>query len=177
MTGKTIARYELATRQEIADMGGRLPFPKEFKEKISKFKRCWLGGTRFELRYLQIDHLVSFSISGDVEDMEPSHFMLLCGSCNRSKSWSCERCPNWKKEQNAETCKSCYWATPESHDHVATIRMRRLDVTWQGNVEVESYDSMVRSAESIGQNLPDYINEALRRQSNGLDNPQTDAIN
>ena len=87
---------------------------------------------RLKMRYLQVDHRVPFPISGDINDKEPSNFMLLCGSCNRSKSWSCEHCPNWKNK-DADVCKTCYWANPESHTHVATVNTRRLDVTWQGD--------------------------------------------
>lgn len=158
--GRTIASYSFSTNEELVRLGGRVPFPHGFKEKISKIERCWLCGTRLKMRYLQVDHRVPFSISGDVNDMEPSHFMLLCGSCNRSKSWSCEHCPNWK-DKDADVCKTCYWANPESHAHVATVNTRRLDVTWQGD-EVPHYDRIVQGAKKAKQNVPDYIKGRLR---------------
>ena len=159
--GKTIAIYVFSTKEEIVRLGGRIPFPKGFKERISKSERCWLCGTYFKMRYLQVDHRVPFPISGDAGDMDPSHFMLLCGSCNRSKSWSCEHCPNWKCGKDEETCKTCYWANPESHTHAATINIRRLDVTWQGD-EVPYYDKIVNDAKEVDQNVPDYIKGKLR---------------
>ena len=163
-SGKTIAKYEFTTREQIVKLGGRLPFPKGFKGMVSLSDQCHTCGTRLGTRYLQIDHRVPFSISGDMSDMEPSHFMLLCSSCNRSKSWSCEHCPNWKEAKDAETCKSCYWASPESYTHVAMVDTRRLDVTWQGN-EVSEYDSLVKLAMDARQDVQEYVKGALRKQS------------
>ena len=159
--GKTIASYSFTSKEKIIRLGGRMNFPSGFKNKVSKIERCWLCGTRLKMAYLQIDHRVPFPISGDVEDMNPSNFMLLCGSCNRSKSWSCEHCDNWKCSKVENVCKECYWANPESHTHVATKNIRRLDVTWQDN-EVPHYDRIVKSAKKAKQNVPDYIKDKLR---------------
>lgn len=59
-------------------------------------------------------------------------YMLLCASANRAKSWSCEHCENWKL-RDANICKSCYWAYPESYTHVAMQEIRRLDIMRHSN--------------------------------------------
>ena len=43
-------------------------------------------------RVLQIDHRVPYEVGGDdkSETLNPDDFMLLSGSANRAKSWSCE---------------------------------------------------------------------------------------
>ena len=120
-----------------------------------------LCGAYLDMTYLQADHKVPFSVVGDTSDMEPSNFMLLCRSCNRTKSWSCEHCPNGKETKDADVCKTYYWASPESYTHIATINIRRLDVTWQGD-EVPHYDRIVQSAKKAKQNVPDYIKGRLR---------------
>lgn len=159
--GKTMARYELTTMEEIIRLGGRLPFPKGFAELVSASSRCALCAVELDRRYLQIDHRVPFPVSGDDAAMEPADFMLLCGSCNRSKSWSCEHCPNWK-DRNPDTCRTCYWACPIKYGHVATMDIRRLDMTWQGGGEVRDYEALVRAAEKAGLVLPKYVKQALK---------------
>lgn len=162
--GKTVAKYEFATRDEIIRLGGRPTFPRGFKDKVSSTGKCALCSISLDKRYLQIDHRVPFTISGDTADMEPVNFMLLCGSCNRSKSWSCEHCTNWKKDKNPDTCRTCYWAYPTSYEHVAMMNIRRLDMTWQDD-EVPDYESLVHEAEKAGLDLPKYIKQALSGDS------------
>ncbi|AUI68090.1 hypothetical protein AL038_18250 [Beggiatoa leptomitoformis] len=59
----------------------------------------------FEARYLQVDHRVPYEVSGNIVDKQDiEHFMPLCGSCNRAKSWSCEHCDNWKTEKSPSLC-------------------------------------------------------------------------
>jgi hypothetical protein len=55
-------------------------------------------------RLLQIDHRIPYEVGGDGDESElnPEEFMLLSGSANRAKSWSCEHCENWNtlKDKN-----------------------------------------------------------------------------
>lgn len=159
--GKTIARYELATDAELVKMGGRIPFPNGFKEKVSDKPVCAICMARLHMRYLQIDHRVPYQVTGDLLDRDPANFMLLCGSCNRAKSWSCEHCANWN-ERNSDVCGRCYWASPANYEHVALVNIRRVDVVWQGG-EVESYDVVKDMASKAGVPLPEYVKSVLRQ--------------
>ena len=121
---------------------GRRAFPKSIKRELVERDgdRCALGGSRFEPRMLQIDHRVPFEIAGDPGDKWVEAMMLVCGSCNRAKSWSCENCSNWISKVLA-TCQSCLWASPVAYTHIAGEPKRRLDVVWEG-AEVQEYDQL-----------------------------------
>lgn len=79
---------------------------------------------------LQVDHRVPYEIAGEPRQVNPDEFMLLCGSANRAKSWSCEHCDNWRQLKRRDVCASCYWAFPEDYQHVAMNPRRRLDLLW-----------------------------------------------
>ena len=86
--------------------------------------------------------------------------MLLCASCNRAKSWSCEHCRNWKEFKSIDTCKSCYWASPEKYRHIALIEIRRADVTWQGP-EVAQFEKLLKASEKAGRTIQEGIKKAI----------------
>ena len=48
-------------------------------------------------RYLQIDHRIPYEVAGEEigDERNPEKFMLLSGSAQRQKSWSCEHCQNY----------------------------------------------------------------------------------
>jgi hypothetical protein len=118
--------------------------------------------TPFESRYLQIDHRIPYLVAGDAENEEPnpSDYMLLCASCNRAKSWSCEHCANGVEYKNPDLCKNCFWADPLNYTHVALRPIRRLDVVWAED-EVQHYERLKADAELLGQPLPDYVKAML----------------
>ena len=72
---------------------------KELKEELVVLhgSRCAIYLESFPERELQIDHRIPFEVQGDVPGAEPklNDYMLLCGSANRAKSWSCQHCVNW----------------------------------------------------------------------------------
>lgn len=158
--GKTIAAYQIATPEEIVRKGGRLPFPKDFKSLISTRSQCTICGIVLSDRYMQIDHKVPFHVLGDVVDREPSNFMLLCGSCNRTKSWSCEHCENWGKK-DAAVCRTCYWGSPGEYTHIATSDLRRVDITWSGD-ETATYELLLQSAKNKQVDVRDHIKAILK---------------
>ena len=88
--------------------------------------------------------------------------MLLCGSCNRAKSWSCEHCKNWTEDHEASLCKTCYWASPTKYLHIALRLIRRLDITWTEH-EVPEYDQLLSMSKHAARELPDFVKEVLRR--------------
>lgn len=146
--GRPMAVYSIDEEAAVGvDRYGRRAFPKALKTALAEKQgtRCGLCGGNFPARALQIDHRVPYEIAGDEPgEAATDDFMLVCGSCNRAKSWSCEHCPNWTA-RDPDTCLSCMWSGLESSKHVATLPMRRLNLTWEGD-DVRDYDRLVKQA-------------------------------
>jgi hypothetical protein len=92
---------------------------------------------------------------------ELQDYMLLCSECNRAKSWACEHCENWQTHKQAETCATCYWAQPQSYQHIAMQLARRLDLTWRGD-KVGVYEHFRRLAEADQESLQHYLKRLLK---------------
>jgi hypothetical protein len=144
-TGKTIRRYTLV-EEFTTGRAGRVGIPKKFREKLNKEfgNKCGICDGLFEDRELQADHRVPFLIGGDKSELRLEDYMPLCASDNRSKSWSCEHCPNLDARDES-ICGTCFWAFPLSHTHVATREERRLSITFQGP-EIKTYESLKAQA-------------------------------
>ena len=164
--GRSIGAYRFADPSQVrADrIGGRRAFSREFKNRLlqASDSKCYVCSQIYEGRYLQIDHRVPYEVSGEPASGERvvEEYMLLCGSCNRAKSWSCEHCPNWLEEKSADICNDCYWGRPESYRHIALRVIRRLDVIWAED-EVEHDERLRQRAEALGQPMPDYVKAVL----------------
>ena len=161
---KSIAAYkigELAALQTNR-VAGRILFSKDFKHTLYEAcaGRCQVCNDKFEERYLQVDHRVPYEVGGDLTDREPEHFMLLCGSCNRAKSWSCEHCDNWKTAKKPPVCMQCYWGSPENYNHIAMEQVRRLDLQWDGD-EIKYYDALKIIADHNKIELPEFIKQII----------------
>lgn len=107
-------------------------------------------------RYLQIDHRIPYEVVGDREQNQIDQkvpdfedFMLLDASNQRTKSWSCENCNNWKKDRIEAICRSCFWAFPENYTHIAGKQIRRVVIQWSGS-EVDEFDRLQAQAQSAG---------------------------
>jgi hypothetical protein len=166
--GKSIAAYRFADPAKIRAgvLSGRKVFSKEFKETLlaRSGSKCGVCVTEFEARYLQVDHRVPYEVGGEGQgESAPDEFQLICGSCNRAKSWSCEHCTNWTQDRKVKLCQTCYWASPDTYKHVALLPIRRLDVTWTGD-ETHEYDQLLKLARRAGQALPDFVRAALRQR-------------
>jgi len=166
-SGRKIAAYRFGDLSKIREgrIGGRKAWPKQFKARLvsANGERCVGCFTAFEERYLQIDHRVPYEVGGDPEgNLDLTDYMLLCGSCNRAKSWSCEHCRNWQTDHLLEVCRTCYWANPEDYKHVALRLIRRLDITWTED-DVADYDRLVRLSKHAEKDLPDFVRECLRQ--------------
>ncbi|MCL4509824.1 MAG: HNH endonuclease [Bacteroidetes bacterium] len=167
--GRSIAAYRFGDFSKIQKnkLSGRAVFSKEFKEELFKMQsgRCAICNGTFETRYLQIDHRVPYEVAGDKASTkkETSEFMLLCASCNRAKSWSCEHCINWEQEKDKDICSKCYWGNPENYLHIALRTVRRLDILWEEN-EIKSYDRLRTLAEQEKTPLPDFVKKTLEKQ-------------
>lgn len=161
--GRTIRAYRFGDLAQIRVRLGRKTFSKAFKKTMldQNGKQCAICVATFEERELQIDHRVPYEIAEKIED-HPADYMLLCGSCNRTKSWSCEHCENWQQIKNPEICLRCYWANPIEYDHIALRPIRRLDLTWS-NAEVPLYEQLKQEARKLNISLQAYIKNILER--------------
>lgn len=146
-TGRMIGAYRFADPSKIKGgrIDGRRAFSKAFKEALVERygSRDCISGERLEPRYLQIDHRVPYAVAGDEANGENNveEFMLLDGSNQRAKSWSCENCKNALEQLDEKTCRSCYWAFPENYMHVAMQPIRRADIIWLGD-ETAAFDRL-----------------------------------
>jgi hypothetical protein len=164
--GKSIAAYrfgDLATLN-LSRIKGRTIVPKAFKKElfVTSKGKCSVCNGEFEERYFQVDHRVPYQVAGDEDGTRNiEDFMLLCGSCNRAKSWSCEHCPNWKgKDSDPSLCKTCYWGNPQEYTHIALKEARRLDLHWSG-IEVKDYDSVRLDAKKNNIDLPELVKKIV----------------
>jgi hypothetical protein len=167
--GKTIAAYKFGNLNLIQKnrVEGRITFSKDFKKQLCEHCKghCFICTALFEDRYLQIDHRVPYQIGGDTDsERKISDFMLLCSSCNRAKSWSCEHCSNWNEDKDPKKCLSCYWGTPENYTHIACREMRRMDLQWSGE-EIKYYDAIKLIAENNNVELPEFVKEIIAEKT------------
>ena len=167
--GRSIGAYQFGdlTKIDQDKLGGRKIFPKKLKnELIEKYgERCTICMGRFKSRYLQIDHKIPYEVLGDKGelDWDMKDYMLLCSSCNRAKSWSCEHCVNWTKEKSSKICKKCYWGNPENYAHIALDEVRRMDIIWSKN-EVATFEKLKRIAKNEKTPIPDYVKILIEKQ-------------
>jgi hypothetical protein len=161
-----MASYSLDPDAATSAAVGRRAFSKALREALlaRDGSHCQLCGSRFPPQALQIDHRVPYEVGGDPEVEDPIDFMLVCGSCNRAKSWSCEHCQNWLREKVAGTCQACYWASPVTYEHIALELSRRLSLEWHGT-EINDYATLTEAARSRGVELSEYVKDVLRRAS------------
>jgi len=164
--GRKIAAYRFSdpTRKQFRRFSGRTGFSKKIKDQlIEKYGcQCFIYLEKMDAANLQIDHRVPYEVAGEADELKTDDFMLLCGSANRAKSWSCEHCENWKSIKDKNICLSCYWAYPEKYNHVAMRQIRRIDLVWQGE-EVAQYDKLKADAEKSGVEIPQFVKDVLAK--------------
>jgi hypothetical protein len=164
--GRKIGAYRFGDpkKARFSKLRGRTAFAKQLKAKLIELHgcRCAIYLEEFEERLLQIDHRIPFEVTGDDETKmdDPNSYMLLCGSANRAKSWSCEHCANWQEMKKPEICRRCYWAYPEDYDHIAMRQARRVDIMWSGE-EVSVYDRLKKRTMELQKDIPKYIKEII----------------
>lgn len=166
--GRNIAAYRFGdvTNIKSGRIGGRKSFPKKLKKTLidETDSKCAICSQFYGERYLQIDHRIPYEIAGETTEEQPNQpYMLLCGSCNRAKSWSCEHCPNQTEHNNLTLCKKCYWATPDNYEHIALQPIRRLDVVWNED-EIDDYQRLLQQAQNRNIPLPDFVKEILKKR-------------
>lgn len=164
--GRKIAAYRFGdyAAPKMRRFSGRTALSKRIKkELLAKYGcRCSIYLAELPEADLQIDHRVPFGIGGESAAMSVEDFMLLCRSANRTKSWSCEHCENWRNLKKREVCLSCYWANPENYTHVAMQQLRRVDLMWKG-AETAHYEQLKADAASAGMPIPEFVKEILTK--------------
>ncbi|AFY88200.1 HNH nuclease [Chroococcidiopsis thermalis] len=164
--GKKIAAYKFGdvSKARFSRFSGRTGLSKQLKDELIKRHgcKCFIYLEVVDKRELQIDHRIPFEIDGEPE-FSPEHFMLLCGSANRAKSWSCEHCENWSIIKDKSICLSCYWAYPESYTHIAMQQVRRIDIMWQEE-EIDIYENLKQQATELNKDIPEFIKEIIERE-------------
>nr|WP_295898887.1 hypothetical protein [uncultured Bdellovibrio sp.] len=160
--GRSIGAYRFADPNKISSnkIGGRQVFSKEFKIQLLTLhgEKCSLCQTSYEPRYLQIDHRVPYEVAGETSATEDNieAFMLVCGTCNRKKSWSCERCVNWSTDKAPNVCKKCYWANPGDYEHIANRAINRAEVVFE-EAETELFNLLKSDSARLGKSIGEYI--------------------
>jgi len=167
--GKSIAAYKLGDIAEFQAnrIRGRIRFSKKFKKTLYKacYGKCAVCNGKFAESYLQVDHKIPYEVGGNISSEQgPDYFMLLCNSCNRAKSWSCEHCDNQKTNKSPYVCLKCYWGNPTDYNHIALKEIRRLDLQWEWN-EVICYDTAKLIAKENGLELPDFVKQIIENIS------------
>lgn len=166
--GRKIGAYRFGDPQgaRFGRLKGRTAFSKELKKKLieTNGSRCAIYLEEFNDRDLQIDHRIPYEVAGDdPKNMDnPNSYMLLCGSANRAKSWSCEHCVNWLELKKVEICRKCYWAYPENYEHIAMRQIRRVDIIWSED-EVNVYEDLKKRTQKLQKNIPDFIKEIIKK--------------
>lgn len=161
--GRRVGHYYFGNPADIVNdrAGGRTTFSKAFRQTVidASDGACGVCRHSFDARYLQIDHRVPYAVAGDPDgERDPSDYMPICRECQRRKSWSCEHCRNFSV-RDIDTCRSCYWAYPDSYDHAAMEPERRIDLVWTGD-QVRVYDGLRAIADGEGVSMSELI---LRR--------------
>lgn len=146
---------------------GRMNFSAEFKQELvhEYGEKCTICNHEFSSEYLQIDHRVPYKVGGDTrEKRDVDDYMLVCKSCNRTKSWQCEHCENGTEIKDETICEDCYWCRPESYFHVAMREERRVDLVWRDE-EMDTFERIQKKAEKEGVSVQRYIKDLLEEQA------------
>ncbi|MCL4502236.1 MAG: HNH endonuclease [Deltaproteobacteria bacterium] len=165
--GRKIGAYRFGEpqRARFGRLKGRTAFSKELKKNLIEINgsRCEIHLEIFNERDLQIDHRIPYEVAGDDPGNmnDPNSYMLLCGSANRAKSWSCEHCVNWLELKKVEICQKCYWAYPENYEHIAMRQIRRVDIIWSED-EVNIYEKLKKRTQELQKDIPEFIKDIIK---------------
>ncbi|HXH55130.1 MAG TPA: HNH endonuclease [Gammaproteobacteria bacterium] len=164
--GRLIAKYTFGdfAKKKLSKMSGRTNLSKKIKnELVKKYgSKDFIYGELIDETGLQVDHRIPFEISGESEIENFDNFMLLSGSTNRAKSWSCEHCENWNEIKERKICSSCYWAYPENYTHIAMTEIGRIDLLWQGE-DLKIYTAIKERASKMHKEVQEIIKDILEK--------------
>lgn len=160
---RNVAAYTLDPNAALKEgRSGRQSLPKVFRDELLRLAdgRCAACGAVFADRALQVDHRVPYEIAGEKPVLRVEDFQILCGSCNRAKSWTCEKdCPNWL-ERDPSLCVTCMWGSPEAYEHIATRQRRQVTLVWDED-EIAAYKQLQAAAADEGLGVAEYLRGLL----------------
>jgi len=166
--GRGVGAWTLDVEAKVrAGRTGRKNFKKSFRRQLiaKAGGRCEVCGAPEADRQLQIDHRIPYEIDPGSGNEVEAEYQMLCGSCNRSKSWTCEHeCPNWKLRDPA-ICQTCMWADPEEYEHIATRQRRKITLVLDGPEGAALFDRLRDAASDSGQSLDEFLRSRLERDS------------
>ena len=159
--GRSIAAYTFDEGEINPGKAGRRLLPKKQRDAIihAAGDKCQICGATHNL---QVDHRIPYEIVGEAYSGEEQPFQVLCGSCNRKKSWDCEHCKNCLELSKPDICRSCYWAEPGQYSHVAMLQQRRADLVWIGE-EIKDFDRIQEDANRHNRSVPDEIKNSMKK--------------
>ena len=166
--GRKIGAYRFGDppKARFSRFQGRKAFSKKLKIQLMEIQqgKCAFYLEKFNERDLQIDHRIPFEVTGDNPDNmnDPREYMLLCGSANRAKSWSCEHCINWIEIKKVDICRNCYWAFPDDYNHIAMRPIRRVDIIWKDK-EIEIYEKLKDKTQKLQKDIPSYVKQIIKK--------------
>jgi hypothetical protein len=164
---RSIAAYKFGdpqqARKSTSKAAGRTALSKAVKQAlIDKYgSQCFIYHEKMDERLLQVDHRIPYEIGGEQNGNNIDTYMLLCPSANRAKSWTCEHCVNWEK-QDIHCCIQCFWANPENYNHVAGNPQKIVTIVFTGD-EIEDYKKLIKisgaeaAQDTIKKLIHDYI--------------------
>lgn len=157
---RSIAAYVFDEGEMEGGKHGRRLLPKKERDALisSGGGKCNICGSSVNL---QVDHRIPYAIAGDLPREQEGTHQILCGSCNRKKSWACEHCSNLVNDRLPAVCGECYWAEPASYTHVAMQIERRVDIVWIGD-EVREFENIKAAADLKLTTVATEIKELLR---------------
>ncbi|MCQ2403002.1 MAG: HNH endonuclease [Lentisphaeria bacterium] len=162
--GKKIAAYKLGPWEEFgkerSKVQGRMALDRKLKKELikSQGEKCALYNEPMKKENLQVDHRIPYEIGGEMNDQDIEHYQLLSASANSQKNFACKHCPNWK-EKDIEKCRTCFYAYPENHRHIACEEGRVLTIVFKGD-ERRSYDLFLELSQ---QSPEEKIKELIRK--------------
>lgn len=160
LTQKSIAAYKFDEGQLQSSKSGRDTMPKRIRDAIISRcnNKCQICGATHNL---QVDHRIPYEVAGETEKDVSEPYQVLCGSCNRKKSWDCESCQNWLNDKVLDICRFCYWANTESYTHVSMKQQRRAEVVWVDE-EIDDFEKLKQDAELNQITIPEQIKRIIR---------------
>jgi len=169
--GRIIAAYRFYDSKEDLENTrkkhcGRIALDRKLKVTLLRENGSKDAITNLPMRKedLQVDHRIPYEVGGESVERDVNDFQLVSASSNRKKSWACEHCPNWT-EKNVEKCKTCFYAFPEKHEHIACQEGRILTVVFNPK-DVKDYEILKKITNNKSE---DKVKELIRDFINGED--------
>ncbi len=160
--GRSIAAYIFGEGELHPAKAGRRILPKTRRDAIIAAAKnmCQVCSAKHNL---QVDHCIPYEVAGEPKLTEKMPYQVLCGSCNRKKSWDCEHCQNWLHNKKPKVCRSCYWANPTTYTHIAMRQERRADLIWN-NDEINDFEMIQKEASLHHRSVSEQIKQTLKKR-------------